>query len=70
MAGMTPLRLTRPKVGLKPKIPQQQAGTRTEPPVSVPRLKSASPAATAAAEPLEDPPGISAGKRGLTGVPV
>ena len=28
---------------------------RIEPPVSVPRLKSARPAATAAAEPLDDP---------------
>ncbi|MNE58613.1 hypothetical protein D3C80_1536540 [compost metagenome] len=69
-AGITPLRLTRPNVGLSPNTPQQQAGTRTEPPVSVPKLKSARPAATAAAEPLDEPPGMRPGKRGLAAVPV
>jgi len=28
--------LTRPKVGLKPTMPQKEAGSRIEPPVSVP----------------------------------
>ncbi|MNP67606.1 hypothetical protein D3C76_1634580 [compost metagenome] len=60
-AGITPTRLMRPKVGLKPNTPQQAAGTRTEPPVSVPREKSQRPAATAAAEPLEEPPGTRPG---------
>ena len=35
--GITPVRLTRPKVGLKPTMPHIHAGVRTEPPVSVPR---------------------------------
>ncbi|SSU66036.1 Uncharacterised protein [Acinetobacter baumannii] len=67
--GYTPSRLTRPKVGFKPKTPQHAAGIRIEPPVSVPRVKSACFAATAAAEPLEEPPGISSGYLGLIGVP-
>ena len=57
--GNTPLRGTRRKVVFKPKIPQQAAGTRTEPAVSVPSATSAIPAATATAEPLEEPPGIN-----------
>jgi hypothetical protein len=36
---------------------QNIAGWRIEPPVSVPVLAGASPAATAAAEPPEEPPG-------------
>ena len=35
-------------------MPQLLAGTRTEPPVSVPRAKSASPLATAEADPLDE----------------
>ena len=42
---------------------------RLEPPVSVPRATSASPVATATAEPLDDPPGTRSGSNGLTGVP-
>ena len=56
-------------MGFKPKTPQQAAGIRIEPPVSVPKVKSASFAATAAAEPLDDPPGISSGYLGLSAVP-
>ena len=69
-AGCTPSRLTRPKVGFSPAIPQQAAGTRTDPPVSVPKAISARPAATADAEPLDEPPGTRSGAIGLTGVPV
>ncbi len=43
---------------------------RTEPPVSVPSARSASPRATTTADPLEEPPGTRAGASGLTGVPV
>lgn len=68
-AGHTPLRSTRPNEGLSPYTPQQAAGMRMEPPVSLPRAKSTRPAATATAEPLEDPPGTRPGARGLTGVP-
>src|SRR5947199_253870 len=42
---------------------------RTEPPVSLPSAKSQAPAAVAAAEPLDDPPGIRPGARTLAGVP-
>ncbi len=47
-----------------PTTPQNAAGLRTDPPVSEPRARSASPAATAAADPPEEPPGtwaVSAG---------
>ncbi len=43
-----------------PASPQNDAGCRIEPPVSVPVAPSASRAATAAAEPPEEPPGTSA----------
>src|SRR6201981_3334420 len=68
-SGYTPSSGTRPQVVFRPAIPQQAAGIRTEPPVSVPRATSASPAATATAEPLEDPPGSRRGSSGLAGVP-
>ena len=53
---MTPARLTRPKVGMRPTIPQCDAGPRMEPPVSEPSAIGSRPAATAAPEPVEDPP--------------
>jgi len=40
-----------------PTIPQNEAGWRTDPPVSEPRAAGTAPAATRAAEPPEDPPG-------------
>src|SRR5215469_6659771 len=69
-SGCTPARLTRPYVGFRPTTPQHAAGRRIEPPVSLPSAKSTSRAATATADPLEDPPGTRAGARGLTGVPL
>src|ERR1700759_4595776 len=68
-SGYTPSSGTRPQVVFRPAIPQQAAGIRTEPPVSVPRATSASPAATATAEPLDEPPGSRLGSAGFTGVP-
>src|SRR5258706_7068188 len=56
-------------VGRIPYTPQNEAGTRHEPPVSLPNARSQAPAATAAAEPLEEPPGKRPLARGLTGVP-
>src|SRR5687768_2467771 len=52
-------------------MPQQAAGTRTEPAVSVPNDTSARSTATDTAEPQEDPPGINSFRRlsGLLGVP-
>ena len=53
---MTPVRLTNPYVGFKPTTPHNDAGVRIEPPVSVPSAAGTNPAATAAAEPLLEPP--------------
>jgi|GEM_PF-595118 len=55
---MTPYREFRPYHGLNPTIPHILAGWRIEPPVSVQRAAGTSPAATAAAEPDDEPPGI------------
>ena len=68
-SGYTPSSGTRPQVVFRPVIPQQAAGIRTEPPVSVPRATSASPVATATAEPLDEPPGSRPGSSGFGGVP-
>lgn len=46
-----------PYVGFKPVIPQNAAGWRIEPPVSVPRDTMHISAATAAALPPDEPPG-------------
>ena len=68
-SGYTPRAGTRPQVVFRPTTPQQAAGIRTEPPVSVPSATSASPTATATADPLEEPPGRRRGSSGFTGVP-
>ena len=52
-------------MGFIPTTPQKAAGWRMEPPVSLPRAKAASPAATAAAEPPELPPGTRDVSTGL-----
>src|SRR6185369_4450258 len=46
-------------------MPQNAAGWRIEPPVSVPVANGTMPAATAAAEPPDDPPGTRAASHGL-----
>jgi hypothetical protein len=46
-------------------MPQRAAGCRTDPPVSVPSAHQPSPAATAAAEPPEEPPGTRPVSHGL-----
>ena len=48
-----------------PATPHSDAGWRIEPPVSVPKLPAHSDAATAAAEPPEDPPGTRSRSQGL-----
>ncbi len=50
-------------------MPQKAAGTRTEPPVSVPSASGTAPPATADAEPLDEPPGMRCGALVLSGVP-
>ena len=47
-----------PAVGLKPYVTQNEAGRITEPLVCVPTVIGTWFAATAAAYPLEDPPGV------------
>jgi hypothetical protein len=67
--GVTPSRCTRYCVGLKPAIPQNAAGIRTDPPVSVPIATTAWPSPTETAAPDDEPPGIRARSYGLPGVP-
>src|SRR5436309_15547273 len=55
----------RPREGLRPTTPQQLDGMRTEPPPSEPCANPHSPAATAAALPPLDPPGVCARFHGL-----
>ena len=52
-----------------PTTPHRAAGWRIEPPVSEPRASGANPAATAAAEPPEEPPGTRSGSCGLRVAP-
>ena len=50
---------------LNPTTPQKAAGRAIEPIVCVPRATGQRPAATAAAEPLLEPPGVCSGFQGL-----
>ena len=56
---------TRPNVGLNPNTPQKLAGRITEPAVWVPSARSTMPAPTAAADPLDDPPGVWVARSGF-----
>src|SRR5437763_10505627 len=60
-----PHRLTRPYVGLSPTTPHSAAGCRTEPPVSEPSAAGTMRAATAAAEPPDEPPATQSRFQGL-----
>src|SRR5580704_5216416 len=55
----------RPYVGFNPTQPHNAAGWRMDPPVSVPSEAMHSSAATAAAEPPDEPPGIRVMSHGL-----
>ncbi len=68
-SGYTPFTEIRPYAVFSPVTPQQAAGMRTDPPVSVPNATSASPVATATADPDDDPPGSRRGSSGFIGVP-
>ena len=46
-------------------MPQKEAGRISEPPVCVPKARGTIPAATAAADPEEEPPGVWLVRRGL-----
>ena len=56
----------RPRRGLRPTTPQHEAGTRMEPVPSPPEAAGTTPAATAAADPPLDPPGVTAADHGFT----
>src|SRR5579859_5060606 len=56
--GTMPVRLTRPRVGFRPTIPQLLDGLTIEPSVSVPIDSGARPAAIATPEPELEPDGL------------
>ena len=58
---------TRPRLGLSPTSPQQEAGMRIEPPRSLPSASATMPAATAAALPPEEPPAAEPPVPGVAG---
>ena len=58
-----------PSVGLNPTTPQNAAGRITEPLVCVPIAAQTCRAATAAAEPDDEPPGVCAGFHGFRVLP-
>ncbi len=53
---MAPWRETSPYVGRRPVTPQYAEGVPMDPDVSLPSAYGTRPAATAAADPLDDPP--------------
>src|SRR5262245_21128101 len=61
---------TSPCVGYMPTAPQNEAGTRIEPPWSQPIARSTSHPATSAALPDEEPPAVREGSCGLRTGPV
>src|SRR5437763_14996347 len=63
--GITPSDGTAPIVGLKPTMPVNAAGRMTSPAVCVSTVPGQTRAATAAAEPLLDPPGDRPSPQGL-----
>src|SRR5215211_8555988 len=63
--GITPVRLTRPSVGLIPTTELTEAGQTIEPSVSVPTATAAKLAATATAEPELEPHGETSRTYGL-----
>ena len=62
MSGASEMRL---RWGLSPTRPQQAAGMRVEPPPSLAWAMGTMPAATAVAEPPDEPPLVRAGSHGL-----
>ena len=60
---------TRPWVGFSDARPQWEAGSRTEPAISVPTETNPAPAATEAPAPADDPPVFQASPQGLRVMP-
>src|SRR5271163_1555491 len=65
LSAMAPVRGTIPKLGRKPEHPHRVDGDDIEPSVSDPIAKPTQPAATALAEPADDPLDPCAGFHGL-----
>src|SRR6202166_3049812 len=63
--GKCPVAGMRPGVGFNPQIPLKCAGTRIDPPPSLPTPPADNPAAIAAASPPLDPPGVREKSQGL-----
>src|ERR1700756_5334538 len=55
LRAMAPVRGTRPKLGRRPESPHRVEGEAMEPRVSEPRAKPTQPAATADADPADEP---------------
>jgi hypothetical protein len=60
---------TRPRLGRRPTTPQNDAGLRSEPPMSEPSASGTIPDARAHAAPPEEPPAERVGSTGLSVVP-
>ena len=67
--GIWPCTGMMPNEGLSVYTPHQAAGIRSDPPRSLPSSRADSPAATAAAAPPEEPPGVRPASQGLLVVP-
>ncbi len=68
-SGKTPSVGMSPHSDFNPTTSHAADGSRTEQPVSVPSARSHNPAASAAAEPLEEPPVVRPGRVGLWHMP-
>ena len=64
-AGKCPVDGTRPGVGLRPQMPVKCAGTRIDPPPSLPTPPADRPAAMAADSPPLEPPAVRVRSQGL-----
>lgn len=53
---VTPVLATRPRVGFSPVVPHQADGMRIDPPVSEPSASGSSRDASAAPDPVDEPP--------------
>ncbi len=67
--GVWPRLGTRPSDGFNAVTPRKCAGTRSEPPISEPSDSGLNPAANAAADPPDDPPGVRSRSHGLRVTP-
>ena len=65
-ASSVPVGRQRPFDGLKPNTPFSDAGTRSDPPASLPWAIGTTPAATSAADPPDDPPADNPCPQGLS----